>query len=271
MYICASVECIEFTRNRTVYRGEWDPALIDPQELQLALLLLSAGRKYNRCRLCREWLDRLGYTPEKAIREALKILSKGSRGDRVIFDPAYGSLIHILVDIRTSRDLPWYWCRYDTEKRRRGTYKTEPLQADPWIYDCNHDGQEWCITLNPWTLDSPDDLDTIISSVGAHQEGTIGKKPFSLESSKTRNESEIKCTFYGASDTTIKTIMIVRSSCCSYFSGASLSSCFPAPVGVCDPDDYGAILYPLYGLGVDIPISTDTPYGLTVRIYTTYP
>jgi len=265
MFICVSVECIELTRNRVIYRGEWDPLQIDPGELRYATILLYASRMHNRCLKCREILKQLGYTPEKASKEAFKILSKGSRGDRVVLDPVFPSLVHWLVSTKSVKNVPWWWCA----GLSRGKFFTTELGAEPYIYDEDTGGYRWREALNPWSLSEPSDLDTIIGA----KEGTVGRSPWSIEVTKYDHGFYTRATFYGASDTTIRSILFL---CCSQLNEGWVrettpTSPYPAPPGTCHSDYVSSVYLPLYGFEVDIPISADTPYGLTVHVYTTFP
>ena len=259
MIPCAEVIVIDLDRSRTIYRGIWDPLYLDPQELYTLIKLARALKNAQRCPCCRRILTELGYTVEKAREEVRKLLRRANRGEYLVIDPLRAQGIHALFDLYGAVTSVEWFCDFGA----RGKYFTGDLAKRPFLARHNR----LALMLNPWSLDTPSDADTIIDSNGYHKAGSIGKSPFSIKREHDVDWYEVDVTFYGASDTTIQSIWLALASYYEPNYSTSPSAEYPAPPETCDPTRYASIYSPTYALDCNIPISTDTPYGLTVKVY----
>ena len=230
---------------KTVYRFKFDPRMVPADETKWLLEQLRTVRD----------IDSL----KRVLREAEKILLKGSMGNgRLSLDPAYAAAAQIIIHSYSDEDIGLWWCDY----RSKGKMFTSTLCTDPYI-----EPDRRAVALNPWSLNNPGDLDTIIDSRGYHKGGSIGKSPFSFSTASFANGASIVASFTAASTTTVRSILLLFA---SYTKSTSRTRCdfnVPAPPGTCDSRYYASIYMPAWGWDVSFTVVEGDAYTVKLRLY----
>jgi len=246
--LCSEIELIETETGRILYSDGWDPLLIDPDELAFALALLRASRKAMTCSRCRKELERRGIDWRELRREAFEIIRRGSRSRHMAIDPAYYGGGQAVATCYLATDIGLWWC----EEYSVGAMFTSELAEMPDISLSYGD-----VGLNPWPLDSPSSLDTIIPTLGHNdKEGTIGRHPFSWNEVASGTTYIVSVSFVANSDTTIRSVIILR-----------LTYNSVAPPGTCHPDYKADVYIPVWGFDVAFSITKDVGYTINAKLY----
>jgi len=246
------------TEDKTVFNFKFDLMEIPEDELLYMLRQFREVKKTIKCR------SRDIDVVKSFIKESNNILKRGYKGDKgsmlniFLLDPAMRGILSRVVSDSSVKDIGMWWC----DAGSTGKYFTDILEADPYLNALRH-----AVALNPWSLDSLGDLDTIIDSQGYHKEGTIGKQTFSIEIIKAPTESKIVCSFYGASNTTIRSVIHLEGTNISPKQDTSSGRSAPSPLGTCSDSYYCSIYLPIWGFNVNASIETDLQYSVVIRYY----
>ena len=258
MFLVTELLVKRLDNDRIVYKFIFDPYYLDLDDIILVNMLIKAIHDRELAKKIERELS----IPYHKIKEAIQnILRKGYKGNNGSIDPALHTAPHIIVNGAISvYNVGLWWCDYGV----KGKVFTQDLCTDPQF---SHPRR--AIALNPFELDyiTQYDLDTIIDSEGYHKEGSIGRSPMEYRYELKPTSALAYGTFIANSDTTIKSVLFLGASYSSPNSSTTCSSQFPAPPNTCDPDYYASIYLPIWGWNVNVSISKDTAYSVSLRWY----
>ena len=245
------------SRKKQVYRFCFDLEQIPEDELAWLL------KQYKTLRR----LARKGKVDFDTIRgfalEVEKIVSKGYEGHKgkmlnpLLLDPAFGPVTHVIVRAGSPEDVGLWWC----DGGAVGKKFTSRLCTASNLTDRR------AVALNPWSLSSLDDLDTIIDSHGYHKRGTIGKPSFTFTRSSFPDSASTVVTFVASSTTTMESILHLVASATQRKCPNGCLPGFPAPPKTCHGSCYCSIYLPLWGWDVSFSIVKDDVYSVKIRYY----